>query len=333
MQNKILARLGKDPELKGLFLLLTEKLSNTDLQSLLIETFRNRSRKTNPSSVLNEYRDNRFYRPSEIPQAMLNRFDLLAYSLLSGDWHSLDLSPVTPLGTCTSISNLSQNRMISTIRNSELVSDSTNTMALKAALMRKEILDSDAKSQKTIHCCSSHRLLRAQSFEEEKFSAHFRVFALVSAGRDTGHFTFEMAQLEEHIRFYLTLCAKLNILREAEVHVSDFSGKIPTSLIEEMFGRLGESFTEVRFLLAPDRTEAHSYYTPLAFRIRFSDTDGRTWDLVDGGFTNWTQLLLSSRKERFLSSALGSELLFRVFPGVLKLMSDYGNQVPERFPE
>jgi hypothetical protein len=223
--------------------------------------------------------------------------------------------------------------MISTIRNSELVSDSTNTMALKAALMRKEILDSDAKSQKTIHCCSSHRLLRAQSFEEEKFSAHFRVFALVSAGRDTGHFTFEMAQLEEHIRFYLTLCAKLNILREAEVHVSDFSGKIPTSLIEEMFGRLGESFTEVRFLLAPDRTEAHSYYTPLAFRIRFSDTDGRTWDLVDGGFTNWTQLLLSSRKERFLSSALGSELLFRVFPGVLKLMSDYGNQVPERFPE
>ncbi len=320
MQNKFLDRLEKDPELKELFLLLTEKLSNSEIQSLLIETFRNRSRKTNPSSVLNEYRDNRFYSPSEFPQALLNRFDLLAYSMLSGDWHSLDLSPVTPLGTCTSISNLSQNRMLSTIRNSELVSDSTNTMALKAALMRKECLDGDVKSSKTIKCCSSHRLLRTQSFEEEKFSAHFRVFALVSAGRDTGHFTFEMAQLEEHIRFYLTLCIKLNILRAAEVQVSDFSGEIPAPLIEEMFRRLWESFKEVGFLLAPDRTEARNYYTPLAFRIRFRDREGRSWDLVDGGFTNWTQLLLNSRKERFLSSAIGSELLFRVFPGILKLL-------------
>ena len=320
MQNKILERLEKDPLMKELFLLLTEKLSNSDRQSLLIEAFRNRSLKTSPSKVLNEYRDNRFYSPSEIPQAVYNRFDLFAYSLLSGDWHSLDLSPVTPLGTCTSISNLSQNRMLSTIRNSELVADSTNTMALKAALMRKECLDSNAKSAQTINCCSSHRLLRAQSFEEEKFSAHFRVFALVSAGRDTGNFAFELAQLEEHIRFYLTLCTKLNILREAEVHVSDFTGKFSTSLLEEMFGRLGESFKEVGFLLSPDRAEARNYYSPLAFRIRFRDQEGRTWDLIDGGFTNWTQLLLNNRKERFLSSAIGSELLFRVFPGVLNLL-------------
>ena len=319
MQNEILERLEKDPHMKELFLLLTERLSNSDMQSLLIETFRNRSLNTTPSKVLNDYRDSRFYSPSEIPQDVFNRFDLLAYSLLSGDWHSLDLSPVTPLGTCTSISNLSQNRMLSTIRNSEVVADPTNTMALKAALMRKECLDNNAKSAQIINCCSSHRLLRAQSFEEEKFSAHFRVFALVSAGRDTGNFTLEMVQLEEHIRFYLSLCSKLNIITEAEVHVSDFTGKFSTSLLEEMFARLGESFNEVGFLLDPDRVEARNYYTPLAFRIRFMDQEGRTWDLVDGGFTNWTQLLLNSRKERFLSSAIGSELLFRVFPGVLKL--------------
>jgi hypothetical protein len=56
------------------------------------------------------------------------------------------------------------------------------------------------------------------------------------------------------------------------------------------------------------------------FRIRFRDADSRTWDLVDGGFTDWTQLLLTSRKERFLSSAIGSELLLRVFPGILNLL-------------
>ena len=320
MQNNIIERFKNDPHMKELFQLLTEKLSNSDLQSLLIEVFRSRSQNTTPSKVLNEYRDNRFYSPSEIPQEMLNRFDLFAYSLLSGDWHSVDLSPVTPLGTCTSISNLSQNRMLSTIRHSEVVADSTNTLALQAALMRKVCLDDNAKSAQTIKSCSSHRLLRAQSFEEKKFSAHFRVFALVSAGRDTGNMAFETGQLEEHIRFYLTLCTKLNIIREAEVHVSDFSGNFSTSLLEEMFEKLGESFKEARFLLTPGRTEARNYYAPLAFRIRFRDQEDRTWDLVDGGFTNWTQLLLNSRKERFLSSAIGSELLFRVFPGIENLL-------------
>lgn len=320
MQNKIIERLDNDPHMKGLFLLLGEKLSNSDLQSLLIEAFRNRSLKTTPSKVLNEYGNNRFYSPSEFPQNLLNRFDLFAYSLLLGDWHSLDLSPVTPLGTCTSISNLSQNRMLSTIRLSEVVADSTNTMALKAALMRKKCLNSNAKSSKTINCCSSHRLLRAQNFEEDKFSAHFRVFALVSAGRDTGNFAFEMGQLEEHIRFYLTLCAKLDIIREAEVHVSDFTGKFSTTLLEGMFKRLGESFNVAGFLLTPDRAEARNYYSPLAFRIRFRDPEGEKWDIIDGGFTNWTQLLLNSKKERFLSSAIGTELLFRVFPGALDLL-------------
>jgi hypothetical protein len=193
-------------------------------------------------------------------------------------------------------------------------------MALKAAMIRKECLDGNAKSTQTIKCCSSHRLLRTQSFEEKNFSAHFRVFALVSAGRDTGNFSFEMDQLEEHIRFYLTLCKRLNILREAEVHISDFSGEFSTALIEDMFGRLQESFNEAGYLMDPDRAEARNYYAPLAFRIRFRDMEGRAWDMIDGGFTNWTQLLLNNRKERFLSSAIGSELLFRVFPGAQKLL-------------
>ena len=77
MQNNILERLEKDPHMKELFGLLTEKLSNSDMQSLLIEAFRKRSLNTSPSRVLNEYRDNRFYRPSEFPQALLNLFDVL----------------------------------------------------------------------------------------------------------------------------------------------------------------------------------------------------------------------------------------------------------------
>jgi hypothetical protein len=270
--------------------------------------------------VLAEFRDSRFYKPSEFSQSVFNRFDLLARGLLPDHWHSLELSSVTPLGTCTSISKLSQNRMLSTIRNAEVVADSTSTLALVAALKRKENLDGDAKSTQTIHCCTSHRLLRAQLFGEEKFSAHFRVFSLVSAGRDTGNFEFEMDHLEEHIRFYLDLCTNLNILEVTEVHVSDFSGTFKTHLIEERFERLKTRFREARFMLVPERSEARNYYAPLAFRIRFRDEQGSTWDIVDGGFSDWTQLLLNNRKERFLSSAIGSELLLRVFPGILEIL-------------
>jgi len=61
MQNKIMERLESNPHMKELFLLLTEKLSNSDLQSLLIAVFGNRSLNITPSKVLNEYRDNRFF--------------------------------------------------------------------------------------------------------------------------------------------------------------------------------------------------------------------------------------------------------------------------------
>jgi hypothetical protein len=307
------------PDDKEIFLHLSKHLSNSELQSLLIEVYRSRALGRRPSRVLEDFRNSRFTRPSEIPQVIFNRFDTLAFSMLPGKWHSVELSPVTPLGTCTSLSNLSQNRMLSTIRNSEVVADSTSSLALEAAVLRKECLQADARSTQTINCCSSHRLLRAQSFQEDKFSAHFRVFSLVSAGRDTGNFSFELSHLEKHIRFYLELCRLLKILEMAEVHVSDFSGSFDPVRLDDTMDKLERSFPGAGFEKVPDRTEARNYYAPLAFRIRFTDPEGSTWDLVDGGFNNWTQLLLSNRKERILSSAIGSELLFRVFPHVMKL--------------
>jgi hypothetical protein len=35
--------------------------------------------------------------------------------------------------------------------------------------------------------------------------------------------------------------------------------------------------------------------------------------VIDGGFTAWTQALLSDRKERLLASAFGSELVAKLY--------------------
>jgi hypothetical protein len=270
-----------------------------------------------PSSVLREYRSSRFLKPSEIPQQDFIRLDKLAYDCLPGDFISMEFSPVAPLGSFSTISNLSQNLAISTVRHSEVVSDPTPLMALEAAVRRKEVLEKEPKSPRKVKLSTSHRILRGQAFENDKFTAHFRVFALVTAGRDEGRYGFEIASLEEHIRYYLDLCGRLGILNGAEVSLSDFTGKIDPRLLEGILERLRDTQGDVKYAIDKRRTQARTYYKPLAFRIRFRDDKGRQWDLVDGGFTDWTQVFLNNRKERLLTSAIGSELLMKVFPGVI----------------
>jgi hypothetical protein len=40
---------------------------------------------------------------------------------------------------------------------------------------------------------------------------------------------------------------------------------------------------------------------------------GDSFMLADGGFTDWTQLLLGDSKERLMTSAIGTELICRLF--------------------
>lgn len=319
MSSKILRRLENDPGVSELLDLLGEGLNSSDLQSILIEASRRRSLNKKPSEILKEFRDNRFLKPCDIPQVAFNRFDRQAYELLPDDFISIELSPVAPFGSCSSVTELSQNLLISTVRHSEVIADPTNVLAIEAAHRRKALLDKGPETSEPVKLCTSHRLIRAQSFYNEKFTAHFRVFSLITAGRDTGHSEFELYHMEEHIRFYLDLCRQLDILEKAEVRISDFSGRLPSSLLENVFERLRNSFEGVKYMLDNNRIEARNYYAPLAFRIRFYDSNQQGWDVVDGGFTNWTQLFLNNKKERLLTSAIGTELLFRIFPQVSAL--------------
>lgn len=314
MPSEIIERLTKDPEMRDLMDRLGDGLSSSDLQSVLIETARRRSLKIRPSSLLKELSDNRFQKPSDIPQSAFIRLDRIAYENVPERFIPLELSPVTPLGSISSLSNLSQNLTVSTVRHSEVVSDPTNVMAIEAALRRKALLHEDPGTSEPVKLCTSHRLLRGQAFENDKFTAHFRVFSLVTAGRDTGHSRFEIQQLEEHIRFYLRYSRSLGIIKGSELSLSDFSGDFRSDLLDPVLEKLRHEYPETSFGWDNARSQAKNYYSPLAFRIRYFDEGGQGWDLVDGGFTGWTQTLLNNRKERYLGSAIGTELLLRVFP-------------------
>jgi len=54
-----------------------------------------------------------------------------------------------------------------------------------------------------------------------------------------------------------------------------------------------------------------TYYQRLRFMISLVDQEQQEFDIIDGGFTDWTSGLLQNKKERLLTSGLGVDFLIR----------------------
>ncbi len=306
--SKILERIEREAGVPGLATILGERLESTDLQSLLLEVYRTRSRQRRPRAVLVDYEANRFVRPSPLTPVRLLEWERVAFSNLPPEFQPIELSPVCPLGTSSAIAPIDQNWIVSTIRNTELVSDSTNVLALECALRRREQLRERAKSTSSVHLAASHRVLRAQYYDNPNLVSHFRLFALCSAGRDQGSLQFEIEALSLHISFYVrSVQAFLGAHVPLRVSVTDFSSKAQPPLLEsEILSPVQQGFANVSCTIDRERTSGRGYYTDLCFHIHAVAPD-RLIELVDGGSVDWTQRLLSNSKERLVISGIGSE--------------------------
>lgn len=312
--NKILERIEREAGVPGLAAILAERLAPTDLQSLLLEVYRARSQSRTPADVLADYQGNRFVRPSQAAPACLLRWEQSAFSHLPPEFQILELSPVCPLGTTAVLASLDQNWVVSTTRNTEVVSDCTNVLALEAALQRRERLNARFGSSATVHLAASHRLLRGQKYDEPTLTSHFSLFGLCSAGRDRGGLRFELEALEIHIRTYLAaMRAFLGPEALLRLNVTPFSDRARSAPLETaLLAPLRTNFGII-VEFDEDRTSGRNYYRDLAFQIYAATPDGREMHLCDGGSVDWTQKLLSDNKERLVISGLGSERLCTEF--------------------
>jgi hypothetical protein len=186
----LLERLERESGVSGLVNLLAERLAPTDLQPLLLEVYRQHAARKQPADVLKEYGRNRFVRPATLSPSRLVRWEQVLLSELPSDVAALELSPVCPLGTSSVLARVDQNWAVPTARNTEVVSDATNVLALECAVRRRALLKTNPKSAAMVHLTSSHRFLRPQSYSDPK-AAHFRLSSLCSAGRDLGNLMFE----------------------------------------------------------------------------------------------------------------------------------------------
>jgi hypothetical protein len=314
--SRIIERIEREVGVPGLVALLAERLTPTDLQSLLLEVYRQRAHRQPPTAVLSDYERNRFVRPSAVSPVRLTEWERIAFSNLPSGFQPIALSPVCPLGTNSAIASVDQNWALTTIRNTEVVSDSTNVLALECALQRRNLLRANAKSKAPVHLATSHRLLRAQRYQAApNVVTHFSAFALCSAGQDQGNLEFELSALSMHINFYVrSLRAFLGLDIPLRLAVTDFATNDRQSLLSaRLFSPVQEEFTAIHCSFDEMRTSGRGYYAELCFHIYATTHCGDLIELVDGGVVNWTQKLLSNAKERCAISGIGSERLCMAF--------------------
>ena len=205
MATPIVDRIVSESGVPELLELLAERLAPTDLQSLLLEVYRRRAAAITPARLLANYAANRQVQPSAASPATLLEFDRLAFSLAAPTFEPLELAPVCPLGTNSVVATVDQNQTVTTVRNTELVSDLTNVLALECAERRRNAMRERDGREQTVHLCASHRLLRPQTHAGPSSFTHFRLFGLCSAGRDRGAFRFEFETVLEHLALYVRL--------------------------------------------------------------------------------------------------------------------------------
>jgi hypothetical protein len=315
-RSRIIGRIERDAGVPNLTDVLVDRLAPTDLQSLLLEVYGRRATKRDPKELIKDHISNRFTRPSTASPTRLLEWDRIAFSRLPKVFQPVELSPVCPLGTVSVLSPISQDWTVSTIRNTEVVADSTNVLAIECAVRRREQKNFSSGKAASVHLASSHRLLRGQKFGIGPGTRqHFRVLTLCSAGRDPGNFRFETETMDLHIGFYLaTLRQFLGRKIGLRVAISDFGSNTARPVVQsEVVERLQPAHQKVRIEIDQERKQGRGYYGQLCFKIFATSSKGREHELVDGGDVNWTQKLLNNAKERLVISGCGSERLCELF--------------------
>lgn len=302
--ERILSEIG-DKELLNKLL----SLSKSDFNSLMLKVYHTYSCKTKPQEVLKSFDVNRFSVPSEVDAVKYHTLEteLLAQAQKNEIW-SIVLSPAAPLSSCSAFGYVDQNNVVSALRGTEILSDPTNMLAI---IIANKLKSGEVDNNNQLHYCTTARVLRAQAFPAMRgYYAHFGLFCIVSSGKDVGSYECEQALFIKHLEYYNSFFkdkynAGLSIVlskRRGYKDVDGFYSKM-TDVIHNTFSQASLSF---------DTTdESNNYYKGINFKI-YIKTENDLIEIGDGGFVDWTQEMLGSKKERCLISCVALDRLLMV---------------------
>lgn len=348
MEEGLSARLERKAGLPGLVEGLVDRLSGSDLNSLLLEVYRQKAAKITPAELLAQYRSNRLVQPSAIDMIGLLELELqVLHYLRECGFLAVELSPAAQFGSCSAVATVDQQKVISAVRNTEIMADATNALALHIAAEAGRARKTGARQRSggeeratgdrrgVSRLCTVHRHIRTQPFPTGYFP-HFKIGCMVSSGLDVGGYGFECDGLVEQLRVLFGLVRKsggrprqggasnptgrgadgpeeggLRSLRLVLRKRGGYDERNP--LIDKVYAHLVQAMPD-ETIERDDAPADNDYYKGIQFKL-YAHTDDRVWEIADGGFVDWTQQLLGNRKERLLISGFGLEWLYKIGAG------------------
>lgn len=275
---------------------LARGMPASEVWSLLLNAMRERAQRP-PRALTEQWERDRFVQLSYIDQRTLVELDLHLLAA-AADFEAVELSPLAPLGSTSSVALTTQNRVVSTVRGTEVVSDPTNVLALESARRLRE------DPARVVRFCTSHRCVRAQEVPNVPgFAAHFRMFCMTTAAHERKDQAFVTDALTHHIRTHLQALDRL------EQHGYRFPNRRVRLLATEqrapLARRIAESIEGVPLSIEPLEKQ---YYDGLRFMISANSVTGDEIPLIDGGAFDWLHKLAANHKLVFVASAIGSQL-------------------------
>ena len=292
-------------DLQDIAKVLSDELSGSELNTVLLDIFNKRVQQETPSSLLSKYEGNKLVKPALLEDVLeYKEKELRCYKLIAGrGFEPIELSPVAQFGTNSVIATVDQKKVLTSLRNTEVQADPTNTIALHyASLKKKGELDN-----KTYNYSNISRVIRTQVFNNPNFTPHFSVICLISCGKDTGSFNFEKEELLKH------LTASYDVLRSYSfehiyfeiIPCKGYDGQSP--LITESISYVQKNSDHIKVSVVEPDYENNYYY---GFRIKAKIVVGENViEIGDGGLLDWTQQLLTNRKERMMTMGIGFSVL------------------------
>ena len=276
---------------------LTRGLPASELRTVLLEVARARAAAVTPADLVRRWRHDPLVRPTDHDPRGTAILEADLWRLLPTDVAGVDLSPVAPLGTCAAIAPGSQDRIVTTTRGSEVVSDPTNALAVEAAVRRAR-----GPAGGEVHLAACVPVLRAQPFGAG-MSQHFRLFALVSSARDIGSRCTESRLLSRHVLHWQRVLGAVAAEARPRIELTVFDDPTMAERLSDILEQARADPT-VPVSVVADREHGRGYYTSAALRIVLENGGV---EVGDGGLTGWTAALTADAKERCMVSVLATQ--------------------------
>ena len=279
---------------------LLRSLTPLELRAILVDVARTRAAAMTPAEMIRRWREDRYFEHSEIdPREALPVTGRL-WAAVPREFIGVSLSQVTPLGTGIHLGGRGQNRIVTTMRGSEVLVDPAHGLALEASKRRRS-------GHSRVHLATHARC--THEWDSTDGATHEVRFSLVSSAPDGGGLSTEADLIDLHLDYWREIIGSLVPQGRIELTVWDHT---LAGLIESRGTR-----DDVIVVQGTDdeRRPWRNPYTTAAFR--FVAGGDEPVELGDGGFVTWTQALTRNRKDRCIVSGISIDALVPYTWGVI----------------